>query len=489
MKEENQLIAQRKIKLKNLIKLGIDPYPSGFNKLNNAIEIINKYKKLKKEEKTKNKISIAGRIMTFREIGKASFAHIQDSTGQIQIYARENDLGKENYKLFTKLDLGDIIGITGFIFRTKKGEISVWIKKFQLLTKNLYPLPEKWHGLKDAEIRYRQRYLDLIVNPQVKETFLKRSKIISSIREFLTKHGFIEVETPILQPIYGGTNARPFKSFLHNIKIDVYMRISNEMYLKRLIVGGYEKIFEFSPDFRNEGIDATHNPEFLQMETMWAYANYKNNIKLCEKMLKYIIKKVFNKNKIIYNKTTIDFGKPFAKISMLDALKKYANIDAEKLNISELRNLLAKHNIEHENNASWGNATALLFEELVEDKLIQPTIIHDYPKETSPLAKIKASDPRFVERFELYINGWEIANSYSELNDPELLRKNWEEQELRAKGSDEESQPMDKDFLRALEIGLPPTSGLGIGIDRLVMILTNSPSIKEVIFFPFMKPG
>ncbi len=488
MSEDNQLIAQRKEKLLALKKAGINPYPSTFNKKDYSLDLLQQYKNLKKEEKTNKKATIAGRIMTLRIMGKAGFAHVQDAKGQIQIYARENDLGKDAYHIFSKLDLGDIIGITGTVFRTKKGEISIWVKDLNLLAKSLRPLPEKWHGLKDTEIRYRQRYVDLMVNPQVKETFLKRSQIISAMREFLLKEGFIQVETPILQSIYGGTNARPFKSFLHNLKIDVYMRISNELYLKRLIVGGYEKIFEFSPDFRNEGIDSTHNPEFLQMETMWAYANYQDNMNFCEKLIKYIVKKAFNKYKLTYNKITLDFGKPFSKLSMLDALKKYAKISADKLNTQELLNLLKQHKLEHDSDISWGNAIALLFKELVEDKLIQPTIIYDYPKETSPLAKIKAQDPRFVERFELYINGWEIANSYSELNDPELLKQNWESQEKLAKKGDEEAQRMDKDFIRALEIGMPPTSGLGIGVDRLVMALTNSQSIKDVIFFPFMKP-
>ena len=488
MEEENQLVAQRKLKLKKLLDRGINPYPSIFHKKNFASEILEKYKKVKIEEKTSEKVSIAGRIMTHRILGKAGFAHIQDSTGQIQIYARQDDLGQGEYELFSGSDLGDIVGITGNIFRTKKGELSIRTKSFQLLAKNLRPLPEKWHGLKDTELRYRKRYIDLITNPEVKEVFLKRSKIISSMRDFLVKNGFIEVETPILQPIYGGTNAHPFKSFLNNLKMDVYMRISNELYLKRLIVGSYEKIFEFSVDFRNEGIDSTHNPEFLQMETMWAYANYEDNMEFCEDMIRYIAKKVLNKTKLTYGTDVLDFGKKFMKLNMLEALQKYAKIDAERLNLNQLKDLLKKHRIEYEEDISWGSAVALLFEELVEGKLVQPIIIYDYPTETSPLAKINEKDPRFAERFELYINGWEIANSYSELNDPEILRKNWEEQEKLAKKGNAEAQRMDHDFIQALEIGLPPTSGLGIGIDRLTMILTNSQSIKDVIFFPFMKP-
>ncbi len=488
MKEDNQLIRQRLQKLNNLRDRGINPYPSKFDQKNHAKDIVEKFKKLKDDQKTKNKVSIAGRIMTFRNMGKAGFAHIQDVTGQIQVYAREDEIGKEAYKTFSKSDLGDIVGVEGTVFKTKRGEVSVWIKKFELLTKNLRPLPEKWHGLSDIEARYRQRYVDLIVNPEVKEIFQKRSKIIHAMRDFLINEGFIEVETPILQPIYGGTNAKPFKSFLHNLKMDVYMRISNELYLKRLIVGGYEKIFEFSYDFRNEGIDSTHNPEFLQMETMWAYADYQDNVKLCERMIKFIVRSVSKNYKTKFRNETLDFGKPFAKLSMVEALKKYAKIDVNKLKINDLKNLLKKHKIEHDPNISWGWAVAYLFEGLVEDKLIQPTIIYDYPVETSPLAKINEKDNRFVERFELYINGWEMANSYSELNDPEVLKDNLKKQEKMAKGGDEEAQRIDIDFLNALEIGMPPTSGLGIGIDRLVMVLTDSESIKDVIFFPFMKP-
>lgn len=485
--EEHRLIAQRKQKLALLRKQGINPYPSSFHKKDYAKDILEKFKKLKKEEKTKNKVSIGGRIMTLRVMGKAGFAHLQDFTGKIQIYAREDQLGKEDYKLFSKLDLGDIIGVEGVVFRTQKGEVSVWVKKLVLLAKNLRPLPEKWHGLKDIEARYRQRYLDLIVNPEVMEIFLKRSKIIDAMREFLVNNGFVNVETPILQPIYGGTNARPFKSFLQNLKMDVYMRISNELYLKRLIVGGYEKVFEFSYDFRNEGIDTTHNPEFLQMETMWAYADYKDNMKFTEDMFFYICKKALGKTNFNFQDKKIDLKKPWKKMSMIAALKEYANINAESLGVNGIIELLNKHKIKFDKSITWGIGVALLFEELVESKLVQPTIIYDYPVETSPLAKINSRDPRFVERFEVYLNGWEIANSYSELNDPEVLLNNWKEQENKAKSGDEEAQRMDKDFLTALEIGMPPTSGLGVGIDRLTMLLTNSQSIKDVIFFPFMK--
>lgn len=483
---QSGFIEQRTKKLDDLKKLGIKLYPSRFNKKHSAMEIIESNKKLKKNQRTAKKVSVAGRIMTMRIMGKAGFIHIQDSTGQIQIYAREDDLGSDKYKLFLKLDLGDIIGVEGFVFRTKKGEISVWVKELVLLAKNLKPLPEKWHGLKDTELRYRQRYVDLIVNQEVRELFLKRSKIINAMKEFLLNNGFVEVETPILQPVYGGTNAKPFKSYLNNLKMDVYMRISNELYLKRLIVGGYEKIFEFSVDFRNEGIDSTHNPEFLQMETMWAYADYGDNMKFAEEMIKFIAKKV-GKSKIVYDKNKLEFSKRWKKISMVDSIKEYIKINVNKKSLDELKLLLDEYNIEFKKDISWGECVNLLFEEFVEEKLIQPTIIYDYPVETSPLAK-PSKDARFAERFEIFINGWEVGNSYSELNDPIILRDTWEKQEEMAKEGDTEAQRMDEDFLNALAIGMPPTSGLGVGVDRLVMILTGSLSIKDVIFFPFMKP-
>jgi lysyl-tRNA synthetase class 2 len=487
MDNENQLTKQRKEKLNYLKKQGINPYAYSFDKKNNSKNILDKFKKLKKGELTKTKVSIAGRIMTLRAMGKASFAHIQDNKGRIQIYITQDNVGKRNYNLFKKLDIGDIIGVKGIVFKTKLGETSIKVNEIKLLTKSLIPLPEKWHGLKDTELRYRQRYLDLIVNPKVKEIFIKRSKIIQAIREFLVKKGFTEVETPILQPVYGGTNARPFKSYLNDLKMNVYMRISNELYLKKLIVGGYEKIFEFSIDFRNEGIDATHNPEFLLMETMWAYADYMDNMDLFEEMIEYIAKKVFGTMVVDYQGKKFNFKRPWKRMTMIESIKKFAKIDVNKLNEKELKKILKKNKIEYKNDWSWGHCVNALFEEIVEEKLIQPTIIYDFPKESCPLAKIHRENPRLVERFEPYVNGWEMGNVYTELNDPEILRKNWEEQEKQYRKGDVEAQKIDKDFLRALEIGMPPTSGLGIGVDRWVMLFTNSPSIKEVIMFPFMK--
>lgn len=487
MDDEHRLIAERKKKINDLKSARIDAYPSLFHKTHYAKDIQEKYSHLNAEERTTEKATVGGRLMTFRSMGKAAFGNLQDVTGKIQIFFRSEDLG-ENYSLLKKLDLGDIIGVVGFIFKTKTGETTIHAEKVTLLTKSIQPLPEKFHGLKDQELRYRKRYLDLIMNPEVKEVFIKRAKIISAMREYLTNKGFIEVETPILQPIYGGTNARPFKSKLNALNMDVFMRISNELYLKRLIVGGYEKIFEFSQDFRNEGIDRTHNPEFLQMETMFAYANYEDNMDLLEEMIETIALKVNGTTTVKYGDHTIDFKRPWLRISMVDLLKNEINHFPEDLDIEKLRDIAEKNLIDGGAKMMWGELLEALFEHFCEAKLIQPTIVYDFPADTSPLAKKKADDPRFVERFEPMINGWELGNVYSELNDPEVLKENWAIQKKKIEEGDAEAQPMDEDFVNALEIGMPPTSGLGIGMDRLIILLTGQQSIRDVIFFPFMKP-
>ena len=486
MDAENQLMQQRLEKLKWLIGQGINPYPYKFEQKNHASEILEKFKKLKKEQHTKTKTAIAGRIMSFRVMGKASFAHVQDETGRIQIYVREDKIGDKEYEIFRKLDIGDIIGVSGLVFRTKMGEITIEARKIELLCKSLRPLPEKWHGLKDIEARYRQRYVDLIVNPEVKKAFIIRGLVMKNMREFLEKKGFIEVDTPVLQPIYGGGNARPFKTFLYDIKMNTYLRISNELYLKRLIVGGFEKIFEFSKDFRNESIDSTHNPEFILMETMWAYADYKDNMELVEEMIEYLAKKILGTTKINYRGEVIDVKRPWKRLTIVEAIKKYGNLDVEKMDDKKLKQALDKIGIKYEH-FSRGVAYQLLFEEIAEKKLIQPTLVYDYPHETCVLAKQKRDNKFFAERFEPFILGWELGNSYSEENNPEVLKIEWEKQEARHIKGDEEAQRMDRDFIKALEIGLPPTSGLGIGVDRLVMLFTNSESIKDVILFPFMK--
>ena len=471
-----------KTRLKRLLavkKAGVNPYPSKFDKQDLVVAI--------KESADGQQIKTAGRIMTLRLMGKLCFAHLQDFSGKAQIAVKADEVGAESFKFFTEnFDLGDFIGCAGEVFTTHKGEKTLLVKKFELLSKALLPLPEKWHGLKDKEIRYRQRYLDLVVNPAVKETFDKRQKTIAVIREFLANKKYTEVETPILQPIYGGTNAKPFATQLNALKMDLYLRISNELYLKRLIVGGYEKIFEFSQDFRNEGIDATHNPEFLMMETMCAYADYQQNMDLLEELLEFVTKKVCGTAQIEYQGKKIDFSRPWQKMSMAESIKKYAGIDLEKMSNDELKKKIKELKIELPK-FSWGMAVAAIFEELCEDRLIQPTIIYDFPFETCGLAKPKANDPRFAERFEPFINGWELGNVYSELNDPQVLKKYWQEQEKNL-AQDAEAQRLDLDFLNALEVGMPPTSGIGIGVDRLVMLLTNSPSIRDVILFPFMRP-
>src|SRR3989344_6105682 len=424
-----------KFKLEAIKKLGINPYPYSYDKTHNSIEVLEENKKLKVEERSKKIVKIAGRIMTFRLMGKACFGHIQDQSGKIQFYIREDE-NEEDYKLVKLLDLGDIIGIEGIVFRTKTNEITVRIKKLTLLSKSLRPLPEKWHGLKDPELRYRQRYVDLIVNPDVKETFIKRTRIIEAIKEFMNSKGYLEVKTPVLQPIYGGANARPFTSHLNALNTMVYLRISDELYLKRLIVGGYERVYEISEDFRNEGIDRTHNPE----------------------------------------------------LTMIDSIKKYANIDVNKLSDEDLQDELKSNKIAFEEDSSRGILIQHLFEELVESHLIQPVFIIDHPKETTPLCKEKRGNPALIERFEPFINGWEMGNAYSELNNALIQRKLLEEQASQLKKGNEEANPMDEDFVRSLEIGMPPTGGLGLGIDRMVMLFTNSQSIRDVIFFPFMRP-
>lgn len=488
MQPEDQLIQQRKQKLKNLREKGIDPYPYSFPRKDFAKDILEKNKKTKKGETTKNKVIVAGRIVSLRTMGKASFAHIQDQTGKIQIYVKEDVVGKDSYSLFTKLDLGDFIGARGDVFRTKRGEISVWAKKLELLAKSLRPLPEKWHGLKDVEARFRQRYLDLVSNQEVKDVFILRSKIISAVREFLDSRGFIEVEVPVLQPVYGGANAKPFKTHINAYNLDLFLSVSPELYLKRLIVGGLERVYTICKNFRNEGVDKTHNPEFTMMECYEAYSDYNDMMKLTEDLVNYAAKKVLGVNKIVYQGRKIDLKKPWKRLSMFDALKKYAKMNVHNLDDRELRDLLLNYNIEYKGDFSRGLAIELLFEHLVEDKLVQPTFITDHPKETTPLCKLKRGNHNLIERFEPYINGWEVGNGYSELNDPILQKKLLEEQAKKLRAGFEEAQPMDQDFIKAIEHGMPPCGGLGIGIDRIVMLLTNASSIREVILFPIMKP-
>ena len=479
MGREEQIIDERKRKIKELRAQGIDPYPSKFEKKNSVENCL--------KAKLGTKVQTAGRLLTKRDFGKISFSDLTNFSGNIQIVLNDKETPKRIFEFFKKyIDAGDIVGVIGKIIRTKTGAKSILVKDLKLLTKSILPLPSKWHGLQDKEERYRKRYIDLIMNPEVRKVFEKRAKAVEAIRGFLKSKGYIEVETPILQSIYGGTSAKPFESKLNALKMRIYMRISNEMYLKRLIGGGYEKIFEFSRDFRNEGIDATHNPEFTLMETMCAYANYEDNMDLVEEMLEFVCKKVTGSTKIEYQGKSIDFKRPWKRIKMVDAIKKYGKMDVKKLSDSNLMKKLKELKIEIPV-FKRGIAIEKLFENLVEHHLIQPTIVYDFPIETCGLAKPKPENDGFAERFEPYVNGWELGNIYSESNDPEVLEKYWKDQE-KLLSKDDESQRLDKDFLNMLKVGMPPTSGVGIGFDRLVMLLTNQPSIRDVIFFPFMKP-
>jgi len=488
MSTEEQLIQERKRKLEELKQLGINPYAYSFDQKDHANEIQDKYKKLKKEETTKEKVKVAGRIVLLRKMGKASFVHLQDGTGKIQLYLREDDVGKNEYKLLKKIDIGDFLGVEGTVFKTKTGETTVYVKKFEILCKSLKPLPEKFHGLKDDEIRYRQRYLDLIMNPEVKEVFLKRSKIYQAIREFLHNKGFIEVQIPILQTQYGGANARPFITKINAWNIPMYLRIAYELHLKRLIVGGFEKIYDLSSCFRNEGVDKTHNPEFAMMEIQWAYADYNDAMKLTEELWEYVAKKVLGKTTIEYNGKKIELKAPWKRLTVKQALKKFADIDADKLSDEQLFKLIEKNRIEYKGRLKRGEMISLLFEELCEDKIIQPTHIFDHPKESCPLAKPHRKDSELIERIEPFMNGWEVGNCYSELINPIIQRKLLEEQAKKGRGGDEESHPMDEDYINALEHGLPPNAGIGIGVDRMVMLLTGADSIRDVLLFPIMKP-
>ncbi|MDD7515730.1 lysine--tRNA ligase [Ruminococcus flavefaciens] len=441
------------------------------------------------EKLNENIIRIAGRIMSWRDMGKANFIDVRDKTDRIQVYVRSNDVGADLFKEFKKKwDIGDIIGVEGYVFRTRKGEISIHAKSITLLTKSLLPLPEKWHGLRDTDTRYRQRYLDLIINPEVKDTFIKRSKIISSIRRYLDDQGFMEVETPMLVSNAGGAAARPFETHYNALDEDVKLRISLELYLKRLIVGGLERVYEIGRVFRNEGVDTRHNPEFTLMELYQAYTDYYGMMDLTENMFRHVAQEVCGTTCVPYGEHMIDLGKPFERLTMIDAIKKYSGVDFTNITtLEEARAVAKEHNIEFEDRHKRGDILNLFFEAYVEEHLIQPTFIMDHPIEISPLTKKKPDAPDYVERFELFITGREMCNAYSELNDPIDQRERFKAQEEALSQGDEEANRTDEDFLRALEIGMPPTGGIGYGIDRLVMLLTNSPAIRDVLLFPTMK--
>ena len=483
--ELTEVLRVRREKLAQLVEDGKDPFQiTKFDVTHHSAEIKDDFDALEGKE-----VVVAGRMMSKRVMGKASFCNVQDLKGGIQCYVARDAVGEDSYKDFKKFDIGDIIGVRGEVFKTKTGEISIHVSAVTLLSKSLQVLPEKFHGLTNTDMRYRQRYVDLIVNPEVKDTFVKRSKIIKEIRNFLDGRGFMEVETPMLVSNAGGAAARPFETHYNALNEDVKLRISLELYLKRLIVGGLEKVYEIGRVFRNEGVDTRHNPEFTLMELYQAYTDYYGMMELTENMFRYLAEKVCGSAVITYNGVEIDLSKPFARLTMNDAIKKYAGIDFDEVKTDEEAKALAKeHHIEYEERHTKGDIINLFFEEYCEKELIQPTFIMDHPLAISPLTKKKPSDPTKVERFELFINTWEMCNAYSELNDPIDQRERFAAQDAAFAAGDEEANHTDEDFLNALEYGMPPTGGIGYGIDRLVMLLTDSPAIRDVLLFPTMKP-
>ena len=487
----SDILAVRRQKLADLQAEGNDPFViTKYNVTNHSTDITNDYDAETGAFKTLEgkTVSVAGRLMSKRIMGKASFCHVQDLCGTVQAYVARDNVGEEEYAGFKKMDIGDIVGIEGTVFATKTGEPSIHATKVTLLSKSLRPLPEKFHGLTNTDMRYRQRYVDLIMNPDTKDTMIKRSRIISTIRRYLDAQGFLEVETPMLVQNAGGAAARPFETHFNALDEDLRLRISLELYLKRLIVGGLEKVYEIGRVFRNEGLDTRHNPEFTLMELYQAYTDYHGMMDLTENLYRHVAKEVLGSAKIVYNGIEMDLEKPFERITMVDAVKKYSGVDFKEVKTLEEARALAKaHNIAYEERHKKGDILNLFFEEYVEDKLIQPTFVMDHPIEISPLTKRKPDDPEYVERFEFFMNGWEMANAYSELNDPIDQRARFAAQDELAAQGDEEANHTDEDFLNALEIGMPPTGGIGFGIDRMCMLLTNSAAIRDVLLFPTMK--
>ena len=480
----NQLLKIRRDKLKELQENGKDPFTiTKYDVTHHSQEIKDQFDELEGQE-----VSIAGRLMSNRVMGKASFCNVQDLQGNIQSYVARDSIGEDAYKDFKKMDIGDIVGLKGQVFKTKTGEISIHASSVTLLSKSLQILPEKFHGLTNTDIRYRQRYVDLIMNPEVKDTFIKRSKIISAVREYLAGQGFMEVETPMLVANAGGAAARPFETHFNALNEDLKLRISLELYLKRLIVGGLEKVYEIGRVFRNEGLDTRHNPEFTLMELYQAYTDYHGMMDLTENLYRYVAQKVLGTTQIVYKGIEMDLGKPFERLTMVDAVKKYANVDWNQVEtLEQARELAKEHNIVFEERHKKGDILNLFFEEYVEEHLLQPTFIMDHPVEISPLTKKKPENPDYVERFEFFMNGWEMANAYSELNDPIDQRERFKAQEELLAQGDDEANTTDEDFMNALEIGMPPTGGIGFGIDRMCMLLTDSAAIRDVLLFPTMK--
>lgn len=481
----SELLKIRREKLSELQQNRRDPFEvTKYNRTHTSQQIKDSYAELEGQS-----VSVAGRLMSKRGMGKVGFCHMQDIDGQIQLFVKKDILGEDEYAIFKKYDIGDIVGASGEVFTTKTGEISIRVEKIELLSKSLQPLPEKFHGMTNTDLRYRQRYIDLIMNADVKDVFIKRSKIISSIRNYLNNQGFLEVETPMLVSNAGGAAARPFETHFNALDEDFKLRISLELYLKRLIVGGLEKVYEIGRVFRNEGLDTRHNPEFTLMELYQAYTDYHGMMDLTENLYRHVAQDVLGTTKISYNGVEMDLGKPFERITMLDAVKKYSGVDFNEIKtLEEARAAAKEHHVDYEERHSKGEILSLFFEEYAEEHLVQPTFVTDHPIEISPLTKKKPENPEYVERFEFFMNGWEMANAYSELNDPIDQRERFKAQEEQLAQGNDEANTTDEDFMNALEIGMPPTGGIGFGIDRMCMLLTDSAAIRDVLLFPTMKP-
>lgn len=480
---ENDQVRVRHEKLQQLRAEGTDPYMNSFRPTHRAQHIVDHFDEMEGEE-----VRVSGRLMLLRTQGKLTFGDLQDESGRIQLFVRVNNLGEEAYEQFKRLDLGDILGVSGTVMKTRRGEVSIEVSSFKLLSKALRPLPEKWHGLKDVELRYRRRYLDLITNPKSRQVFEVRSRVIQTIRTFLVEKGYIEVETPMLHPIAGGAAARPFITYHNTLDMNLYLRIAPELYLKRLLVGGFERVFEIGKNFRNEGISTRHNPEFTMLEAYEAYGDHESMMKLTEEMVAYVAERVTGSTKVTFQGRELDLTPPWPRLPMLDAIEKYAGVSLHDVGSDEeAREIARQSGVEIDDKATYGQIINTLFEERVEPHLVQPVFITQHPVEVSPLAKRNPEDPRFTDRFEPYINTWEVGNGFSELNDPIDQRERFEAQAAMRAAGDDEAHMMDEDFLMALEYGMPPAGGLGLGIDRLVMILTDSPSIRDVLLFPHMR--
>ncbi len=489
MLEDSDQVQQRMLKLQRLRERGIETYPARARRSHTTAEAIAAFEGAEATGADSPTVQVTGRLRAIRVMGKSTFAHIEDGSGRLQVYLKRDDLGEEAYQVFKRdLDVGDFIGVEGHIFRTRTGEVTVHAQSFEMLAKALHPLPEKWHGLKDVEIRYRRRYLDLVANEEARNIFRTRTRIITAMRRFLDEQGFIEVETPTLQPIYGGAMARPFTTHHNALDMTLFLRISDELYLKRLIVGGFEKVYEICKDFRNEGVSTKHNPEFTQMECYWAYADYQDMMWLTENMVAFIAEQALGNTRFIYQGQEIDVTPPWRRWSLRDAIRDLAGIDYMDFpTLDALWSEVRRRELDVSPQLTWGKLIDELLGEIVEPTLIQPTFIKDYPIDISPLSKASPDDPQHVERFEIFIGGMETGNAYSELNDPLVQRERFEQQGLGAQAGDDEAHPMDEDYILALMHGMPPTGGLGVGVDRLTMLLTDQTSIREVILFPLMR--